>query len=663
MCGIAGCLTGRHDVGALPLDGALDAMQHALAHRGPDAHAIWSDASAGIGLAHRRLAVIDLSPLGAQPMHSRSGRWAIAFNGEIYNHRALRADLAADGCTFRGHGDTETLIEALDAWGVDRTLARTNGMFAFAAWDRDERRLVLARDRLGEKPLYWTVVDGALWFASELKAFRALGGFRPEIDPAAVAALLRWGFVPHPGTIYQGVQQLAPGHLLEARLDAGEVRVVERTWWNLGDVVSEALAARPTGPVDMAAASEELRALLADAVATRMESDVPLGSFLSGGIDSSLVAALAQQALGGSGLRTFTVRMPEIGFDESVHAESVARHLGTVHTTVDMPVAEVLAAVPQLAGVWDEPFADPSMLPSLMLCRAARQHLTVCLAGDGGDEIFAGYNRHSLGNSLWRRVRPLPASARGMVARAMLRPSPASVDGAVAAIGRVLPPRLRIPNGGDKVQKAAAVLQADETGLWASLAQIWPADAVPLEAVARRTAVPHGPTIAGLDPVEELVLTDTAVVLPDQMLAKVDRASMAAALEVRAPLLDHRLLEWSWRQPLAVKTAGGVGKIVLRDVLAGMVPPAITDRPKMGFDPPLAAWLRGPLREWAGDLLTSSHAVEHGWLSGDALRRTWADHLAGTRNFDYRLWSVLMLESWLRDESARAEVADQTQRR
>ena len=650
MCGIAGCLTARHDVGALPLDGALDAMQHALAHRGPDAHAIWSDTAAGIGLAHRRLAVIDLSPLGAQPMHSRSGRWVIAFNGEIYNHRALRADLAAEGCQFRGHGDTETLVEALDTWGVDRTLERTNGMFAFAAWDRHERRLVLARDRLGEKPLYWTIVDGALWFASELKAFRALGTFRPEIDPTAVSALLRWGFIPHPGTIYRGVHQLAPGHLLEARLDAGAAKVVERTWWDLGEVVAGAVAARPTATVDMASAAEELRALLADAVATRMESDVPLGSFLSGGIDSSLIAALAQQTMGGSGLRTFTVRMPEVGFDESVHAESVARHLGTAHTTVDMPVAEVLAAVPELATVWDEPFADPSMLPSLMLCRAARQQLTVCLAGDGGDEVFAGYNRHALGNSLWRRVRPLPAPVRNAAARALLLPSPATVDRVVAGVGRALPPRLRVPNGGDKVQKAAAVLRADETGLWASLAQIWPADAVPLDAVARHSSVPCGPSIAGLDPVEELVLADTAVVLPDQMLAKVDRASMAAALEVRAPLLDHRLVEWSWRQPLALKTAGGVGKLVLREVLAGMVPPAITDRPKMGFDPPLAAWLRGPLREWAGDLLTSSSAVEHGWLSGDALRRTWSEHLAGTRNFDYRLWSVLMLESWLREQ-------------
>lgn len=648
MCGIAGCLTARHDVGSLPLDGALEAMQMALAHRGPDAHAVWSDVAAGIGLAHRRLAVIDLSPLGAQPMQSHSGRWMIAFNGEVYNHRALRADLEAEGTRFRGHGDTETLVEAIDRWGIDRTLVRLNGMFAFAAWDRHERRLTLARDRLGEKPLYWTMVDGALWFASELKAFRGLGTFRPELDPAAVNAVLRWGFVPHPSTIYRGVHQLAPGHLVEARLVAGAAEVTERTWWSLGSVVADAVARRPAGSVDAASAAEELRALLHDAVAMRMESDVPLGAFLSGGVDSSIVAALAQQSMGGAGLRTFTVRMPEVGFDESVHAESVARHLGTVHTTVDLPIAEVLAAVPELATVWDEPFTDPSMLPSLMLCRAARRQLTVCLAGDGGDEMFAGYNRHVFGNSLWRRVRPLPGGARRLLARTLLLPSPATVDRAMAGVGRVLPSRLRVPNPGDKVQKAAAVLRADEHGLWASLAQIWPSGALPATTGEPLGGVPRGAAVSGLDPVEEVVLADTAVVLPDQMLTKVDRASMAAALEVRAPLLDHRLVEWTWRQPLELKTAGGVGKLVLRDVLAGMVPSTLTDRPKMGFDPPLAAWLRGPLRAWAGDLVSSSQVVEHGWLSGDELRRTWSDHLSGARNYDYRLWALLMMESWLR---------------
>ena len=635
MCGVAGVL------GGADLTAYSRAMADAIAHRGPDAGDHWS--SDGIGLGHRRLSIIDLSPSGAQPMHSASGRWVIAYNGEIYNHRTIRRDLESAGVQFRGHSDTESLVEAIDHWGVERALLATNGMFAFAAWDRQTSTLVLARDRLGEKPLYWSDEDNRLLFASELKAFRTLPDFRPEIDPASVQALLRWSFIPHPHTIYRGVRQLRPGHLLEARLVDGRITITEREWWSLHDTVAGAMSRRPsTRSLDSAA--DELAPLLADAVAMRMESDVPLGSFLSGGVDSSLVAAFAQQASTTDPIRTFTVRMPELGFDESEHAHRVANHLGTKHTSVDMPLREVLDAVPTLASVWDEPFADPSMLPSLLLCRAAKRELTVCLAGDGGDEMFAGYNRHALGVSLWRKVRWMPAPVRRGVGRALLAPSPATIDRLGGGVSRVLPPTLRVPNLGDKMQKAAAVLHAGHDGLWESLAQIWPADALP----AWRGAAPTGPLVAGLDPVESMMLTDTAVVLPDQMLVKVDRASMAASLEVRSPFLDHRLLEWSWAQPLDVKTAGGVGKLVLRKVLDGLVPDDIVQRPKMGFDPPLATWLRGPLQPWAGDLLSSSQVVANGWLDAQALQRTWNDHLTGTRNHDYRLWAVLMLESWLR---------------
>jgi len=635
MCGVAGVL------GGADLTRHARAMSDAITHRGPDAGDQWG--SDGIGLGHRRLSVIDLSPAGAQPMHSASGRWVIVFNGEIYNHRAMRRDLEASGVSFRGHSDTESLVEAIDRWGVDRALQATNGMFAFAAWDRQTETLVLARDRLGEKPLYWFDEGSRLLFASELKAFRTLPDFRPEVDPAAVHSLLRWSFLPHSHTIYRGIRQLAPGHLVEARLRDGRVIVQEREWWSLRDTVATAIARRP-GQRSLDDAAEELRPLLADAVALRMESDVPLGSFLSGGVDSSLIAAFAQQASVSESIRTFTVRMPELGFDESEHAHRVAAHLGTKHTSVDMPLREVLDAVPTLASVWDEPFADPSMLPSLLLCRAAKRELTVCLAGDGGDEMFGGYNRHALGASLWNKVGWMPAPVRRGVGRALLAPSPATVDRIGAGIGRVLPVRLRLPNLGDKAQKAAAVMHADRDGLWESLAQVWPATAL----TATGWSAPHGPAIDGLDPVESMMLTDTAVVLPDQMLVKVDRASMAASLEVRSPFLDHRLLEWSWRQPLDVKTRGGVGKLVLRRVLDGVVPDDIVQRPKMGFDPPLATWLRGPLQEWAGDLVSNSHAVANGWLDGQALQRTWADHRSGARNYDYRLWAVLMLESWLR---------------
>jgi asparagine synthase (glutamine-hydrolysing) len=636
MCGVAGVLGG---VGGANTSELIGRYVDALVHRGPDLSA--QHLESPVALGHRRLSIIDLSPLGAQPMHSESGRWVIVYNGELYNHRQIREQLASDGVRFRGHSDTETLVEAIDRWGVERTLRATNGMFAFAAWDRQTETLVLARDRLGEKPLYWTNEGGRLLFASELKAFRALPDFRPDIDPAAVNALLRWSFIPHPHTIYRGVHQLSPGHLIEARLRDGRVETTERQWWSLQETVEVAGWSRHQRSVRDAA--EELRPLLADAVALRMESDVPLGSFLSGGIDSSLVAAFAQQALGGEPLHTFTVKMPELGFDESVHAAAVAKHLGTRHTSVEMPLQSVLDAVPTLATVWDEPFADPSMLPSLLLCRAARKELTVCLAGDGGDEVFAGYNRHALGSSLWHKVGWLPGPVRRGIGKALLAPSPSTYDRWGNRIGRALPERLRLPNIGDKVQKAATVMGTDQGGLWASLAQIWPAESLPGPA----WPTPSGPVLPGLDPIEQMMLTDTAVVLPDQMLVKVDRASMASSLEVRSPFLDHRLLEWSWRQPLDVKTKGGVGKLVLREVLDGLVPPAIVDRPKMGFDPPLATWLRGPLRDWAGDLVHSSRAVSNGWLDGASLERTWADHQSATRNFDYRLWAVLMLESWL----------------
>ncbi len=508
MCGVAGLLDATR-AGSASLGPVAVAMAASLTHRGPDAEGCYVDEPAGYAVGHRRLSIIDLSPQGAQPMTSASGRWVLAYNGELYNHRDLRAELASTGVRFRGHSDTETLVEAIDAWGIDTALARTNAMFAFAAWDSAERVLYLARDRMGEKPLYWYADDRRLIFASELRALRAVPGFRPGLDAEAATAVLRWSFVPHPRTILAGVRQLAPGGLLTARLDGDRVTVGERRWWSLTDTIADAVAIRGSATAESAA--DELVPLLADAVAARLESDVPLGSFLSGGIDSSLVAALAQQALGATALRTFTVKMPELGFDESPHAEAVARHLGTDHTTVELTAAEVMAQIPTLARVWDEPFADPSMLPSLLLCRTARQQLTVCLAGDGGDEVFAGYNRHSLGQSLWRRASRLPVGARRGLGRLVLAPSPARIDALARRVGGVLPARMRLPNPGDKAQKAGAVLQADTHDLWAALAQVWPADALRWSEPLRPASLP------GLDPIEEMLLTDTAVVLPDQM--------------------------------------------------------------------------------------------------------------------------------------------------
>ena len=637
MCGIVGV--------AGPF-GSRDHLAHlartmacTLGHRGPDGAGQFVDGHSPLALGFRRLAIIDLSPTGDQPMPSHSGRWVIVINGEIYNHRALRAELRSVGVTFCGHSDTETLVEAIDVWGFEETLQRTNGMFAIAAWNVEQRQLLLARDRLGEKPLYWQLDEGRFAFGSELRALRALPDADLAIDPAAATALLRWSYIPHPRTIYTGVRQLPPGGLLQVDLRSGQATVKERTWWSLADTVDHSLAARR--PITLAAAAEELEPLLADAVALRMESDVPLGAFLSGGIDSSLVAAFAQRATSNT-LNTFTVRMPDLGFDESVPAFEVARHLGTNHETIDLSLTEALAHITQLPTMWDEPYADPSMLPTALLCRAARQHLTVCLGGDGGDELFAGYNRHALGDQLTRRFARVPRRARVGLGRMLLAPSPQRIDSFGRAISHVLPRSRRLPNMGDKVQKAGMLLSANGSA-WETLAQVWPPDTLGNQPLQPASANVHHP----LAIVEQMMLADTAAVLPDQMLVKVDRASMAASMEVRVPFLDHRLLEWSWRQPVAVKTAGGVGKLVLRRVAAQMLPADIINRPKMGFDPPLGRWLRNELKPWAGDLLAAPRCVAEGWLDGPALQKVWQEHLTGQRNWDYRLWGVLMLESWL----------------
>lgn len=638
MCGIAGIIDPHapSDV----TDATVRRMAAAIAHRGPDEDGFFLDASAGVALGHRRLSVVDLSPAGAQPMASRSGRWVVIYNGELYNQYEVRRELGASVPSWRGHSDTETLVEAIDEWGIDGALARLEGMFAIAAYDTVQRRLVIARDRLGEKPLYWAWHDGRFVFASELAALRAVPGLDLEIDAAAVASVLRWSFVPHPHTIYRGVHQLPPGHLLV--VDTGATACpTPACWWSLGETVATAPKAREGLTLD--AAANELEQLLAASVAARLESDVPLGAFLSGGIDSSLVAALAQRAMGGQRLRTFTVSMPDAGLDEAEHAAVVARHLGTDHDTLNLGLRDALDTITTLPTMWDEPFADPSMLPSALLCRAAREHVTVCLGGDGGDEVFAGYNRHAAGVRVDAFGRRLPAWLSAGIARAALRAPSRWLDrvGRQRVFGA-------LPNLGDKVQKAALLMGSD-AALWEQLAGIWPADALPVAA--------HQPMLptqaAAMGRVEQLMLADTAAVLPDQMLVKVDRASMAASLEVRSPFLAPSLLEWSWGLPLELKTHRGVGKIVVRRLAHDLLPAAIADRKKLGFDPPLAGWLRNELRPWAESLLAAPRCVDEGWLDGDRLRVTWAEHLAGTRNWDYRLWAVLMLEAWMQEHHPR----------
>ena len=643
MCGLAG-VAGPSGSDITVLADQSRAMADSLVHRGPDSGAVQTWAPGHVALAHRRLAVIDLSDDAAQPMTSPSGRWIVVFNGEIYNHRSLRADLVHAGVQFRGHGDTETLVAAIDTWGIDDALRRTNGMFALAALDTRDARLLLARDRLGEKPLYWTLSSRGMAFASELRALRTLPWLDLRIDPQSVSSVLRWSYVPHPATIYLGVQQVSPGEIVTVSLDTGgsSLSAQRRTWWSLDDAVEAGTTGRVGPQPSRDEAAAQVRTLLEDAVAMRMESDVPLGAFLSGGIDSSLVAALAQSAIGDRRLNTFTVSMPGTSMDETAHAAAVARHIGSDHHTIDLSAADAIALVPHLGTLWDEPFADPSMLPTALVCRAAREHVTVCLSGDGGDEVFAGYNRHVAGASLHRRVHTLPTGVRHGLGRLALAPTPRTID----RLARLVPTSRRPPNVGDKMQKVGT-LMSDDGDAWSAFAGTWP--------VTDLGSAPHppaGPHVDGLSAIEQMVLTDTASVLPDQMLVKVDRASMASSLEVRVPLIDHRLVEWAWAQPLATRTSHGVGKVVLRDVAASLLPQAIVGRRKMGFDPPLASWLRGDLAPWASDLLARPRCVEEGWVSGDAVRTAWREHRSGTRNWDYKLWGVLMLESWLGEHHA-----------
>ena len=643
MCGLAGVLDPAGSTPAGALEAKARAMVGRLRHRGPDDEGVWCDAAAGVALALRRLAIVDLSPAGHQPMVSASGRYVLVFNGEVYDHRALRSRLEGTGTRFRGHSDTEVLLAAIEAWGLRTALQRSNAMFGLALWDVAERRLTLARDRLGEKPLYYGWAGGDLVFGSELKALHGHEFFAPAVDRDSLAAYLRWSFVPHPRTIYRDVATLPPGALVTfaAGSPTGTMPEPER-WWSLASVVAAGGPRTGAVPAD---AADQLDELLGDAVALRLQADVPVGAFLSGGIDSSAVVALAQQR-SGAPVRTFTVSMPDAGFDEGAEAKAVAAHLGTDHEEVQLSVADALAVVPRLPVVYDEPFGDPSAVPTVLVSEVARRQVTVCLSGDGGDEVFAGYNRHVLGPRLWRAVGAMPAPLRRAAGAALALPPGDWWDRA----GARLPGRLRMRNPGDKVEKLGRLLRADgAAGLYRQLAGQWddPASVVlgATEAVAIDRTPERWPPLNS--PLEELLWLDSAMVLPDDMLTKVDRASMAASLELRVPLLDHRIVEWAWSLPPAAKVRGGQGKWVLRQVLDRYVPKDLVDRPKMGFDPPLAAWLRGPLREWAEALLDSDRLAAEGWFHPAPVRAQWEEHQAGDRNHDYRLWAVLMFQAWI----------------
>ena len=622
MCGIAGVWSGRpEDDQALAR--LAQAMGDAIAHRGPDDSGVWTEPSSGLALVNRRLAIIDLSPGGHQPMLSADGRFALVTNGEIYNHRELRRRMEGEGVRFRSHSDTEVLVEAVARWGVDRALESINGMFAMAVWDVARRHLTLARDRMGEKPLYWTFRDGLLLFGSELKALRPHPAFRPALDRAALASMLRLGYVPAPSTIYAGVQQLAPGGRLD--LAAGGTPHLGR-YWSLEQVALAGLA-DPLRESESAVV-EQAERLLGDAVRSRLLSDVPLGLFLSGGIDSSVVLAMMRQ--GGRPVRSFSIGFREAGYDESADAARVAAHLGADHTALTVTAADALELIPRLPDIYDEPFADSSQIPTYLLCRLARPSVTVALSGDGGDELFAGYNRHVWAGRV-RAARRAPGPLRKLAAAGLKAVPPARWDQAAAWMAGA-PRQL-----GDKVHKLAGALAGDD---------FYFALAAPGEPLLEDAVLPDWRVPSGLaESVAAVQLLDGLHYLPDDVLTKVDRASMAVSLEVRAPLLDHRLVEFVWRLPADLRVRDGQGKWLLRQVLARHVPAALTDRPKAGFSVPLDAWLRGPLRDWAEALLAPPRLRALGICTAP-VAAAWARHLAGSANLAERLWAVLMLVAW-----------------
>jgi asparagine synthase (glutamine-hydrolysing) len=640
MCGIAGFLNYRGSADASPL---LRRMAATIAHRGPDDVGVWCEAAHGLGLAHRRLSILDLSPAGHQPMVSPSGRYTLVFNGEIYNHIALREAIA--GQPWRGHSDTETLLAAFDCWGIEASLKKTVGMFALAIWDRETACLSLARDRMGEKPLYYGWQGTVFLFGSELKALKAHPAFCGEINRDALALYMRHNYIPAPYSIYCDIFKLLPGSYVTIPLGVvGGVPSAPTFYWSVMDVAQMPLR---TGLSD-AEAVTELERHLQDAIGAQMVADVPLGAFLSGGIDSTMIVAL-MQSQSSRPIKTFTIGFHEKGYNEAEHAHAVAAHLGCEHTEFYVSSEQAMAVIPRLPDLYDEPFADSSQIPTFLVAELARNHVTVSLSGDGGDELFGGYNRYFWADRLWRGLGRVPQPLRAGLARGLQAPSPTTWNRLFEFAGFALPQRWRYANLGDKLHKLAEVVAAkspEEVYLY--LVSQWKQ---PEDVVLGSREPPTVLTECGRSPmldsfVERMMYLDQMSYLPDDILVKVDRAAMGVSLETRVPMLDHRLVEFAWQLPMHMKIRDGQGKWLLRQVLYRYVPRGLIERPKMGFGVPIDNWLRGPLREWAASLLDEARLRREGYFDPLPIHEKWEEHLSGRRNWAYYLWTVLMFQAW-----------------
>ena len=649
MCGITGFVDRTDKIQRINI---LNRMVDTLTHRGPDDDGYWFDDVNGVALGHRRLAVQDLSSAGRQPMVSNSGRYTIVYNGEIYNHLELRKELPVS--SWKGHSDTETLLAGFELWGIKKTLEKCNGMFAFALWDKSQLKLTLSRDRIGEKPLYYGWQNNAFVFGSELKAIKQCHGFEKKIDRGALSLLLRHNYIPATHTIYKDIYKLQPGTFITISFANGIVKAKDaqaETYWSFNDVVNNGVLKPFTG--DDSTAITTLESMLMTSVEQQMLSDVPLGAFLSGGIDSSLIVALMQKQ-SSKPINTFTIGFEEKEYNEAVFAKAVAKHLGTAHHELYVTHQQVNDVIPNLATLYDEPFADASQIPTFLVSQLASKNVTVSLSGDGGDELFGGYNRYFWSSKIWNKISWMPFSARIALSQCLTIINPEYWNVLFSLINKALPSKLHYANPGDKIHKLADKLKrvSSVNDLYYSLVSEWsqPRDVVidgvePLTHITNKLGKPNFDNVPS-----EMMYLDTLTYLPDDILVKVDRAAMSNSLETRVPFLDHRVIDFAWQLPLNMKIRNGNGKWILRELLSKHIPRELIERPKMGFGIPIDSLLRGPLYEWAEALLNKSKLEQGGYFRADVVRKIWDEHQTGNRNWQYKLWSILMFQAWLEAE-------------